>query len=943
MLDGKKMSPTKAEQNQIKSIIGNSYNRLYNQFNSEELSEVGNYKILKQIGEGSFGKVYLASHKPTHRKVVLKTSDKSDPNLVREVFYHRQFDFPYITKLYEVIVTETKVWMALEYCPGRELYEHLLMLQRIPLDECAKLFSQIVSAVHYAHSLNCVHRDLKLENILLDKKGNAKLTDFGFTRECVSKCSLETICGTTVYMAPELTQRKAYDGFKIDIWSLGIILYTMINGTMPFDEDDETKTKWKIVHGFPSFNDSFMSHDAKDLIGRLLAKCPTERPTMKQILSHPFLQPYGQIMLSKTEKIIKRQRAGITQFRSRSERKLLKRLRQSGFSTQSIKTSIQKRKCDSLSGLWLLLLEHERACERVDYPRRSRSVLSVKKVFDPQLSSQEATESQQPIRKQNAASSTEVRKSSLKKILSKNSDANDLRRSSVERRNQRQEQPLQQNTQELSLVEHKNKPIDRPGSTVSKQPSRQQLQQSLVHLVGTKTNDSNNSVSSSKDVGSSSNPSGSKKNGIFAKVTKFFKSKKQQYNNNSANNNNVNSHIGMECNNGSRQNSNSRKSHSTPTVDSTHPIDDTDYQDKKRSNRSESLNSLAKGSNQSTAKDQDTDTSPLKDVSPGDAGIELRAHSDQRLLKRLKSTTSSDISGQTSAGNYDVETVSNQNIQLTPHEGHRSLYFSRPRPVSGISELSNDTFNSEYSTDGNTSSLRIVDFSRPNFPHASTGEISSDFKSRGIYKHTLDKRDTSIMSSTSSISEKSSRTDSFYDITTASPPMIMDIRKTKKTAVADSVLPRFGAQHTLFPRQNRNSSRRGSIGRKTHNRGHNKHTSQPQSIIQEEGSLNSQEEKHNSNGIILSPRQSLVMEEDNDILNQGDEHTVPKRTVSISKPSMHYPFENSVALLEGQVNVGEARSRSSKFPASSEMSVPSLATEDDEALRIADQEDNYSD
>lgn len=160
---------SKLEQNNIKSIIGSSYNRLYSQFTSDELTEVGNYKILKQIGEGSFGKVYLALHRPTHRKVCLKTSDKNDPNIVREVFYHRQFDFPYITKLYEVIVTESKVWMALEYCPGKELYDHLLSLGRISLLECGELFAQISGAVYYAHSMHCVHRDLKLENILLDK------------------------------------------------------------------------------------------------------------------------------------------------------------------------------------------------------------------------------------------------------------------------------------------------------------------------------------------------------------------------------------------------------------------------------------------------------------------------------------------------------------------------------------------------------------------------------------------------------------------------------------------------------------------------------------------------------------------------------------------------------------------------------------------------------
>lgn len=158
---------TKAEQNNIRAIIGSSYNKLYSQFQSDDLTEVGNYKILDPIGEGSFGKVYLACHKLTHRKVVLKTSDKKDPNIVREVFYHRQFNYPHITRLYEVIVTENKVWMALEYCPGKELYDHLLKMKRIPINQCVELFSQICGAVYYTHSLNCVHRDLKLENILL--------------------------------------------------------------------------------------------------------------------------------------------------------------------------------------------------------------------------------------------------------------------------------------------------------------------------------------------------------------------------------------------------------------------------------------------------------------------------------------------------------------------------------------------------------------------------------------------------------------------------------------------------------------------------------------------------------------------------------------------------------------------------------------------------------
>lgn len=216
-------------------------------------------------------------------------------------------------------------------------------LGRISLLECGELFAQISGAVYYAHSMHCVHRDLKLENILLDKNGNAKLTDFGFTRECMTKTTLETVCGTTVYMAPELIERRTYDGFKIDIWSLGVILYTLITGYLPFDDDDEAKTKWKIVNEEPKYDAKVIPDDARDLISRLLAKNPGERPSLSQVLRHPFLQPYGSVVLDQTQKILCRQRSGGTQFKSKLERRLLKRLKQSGVDTQAIKQSILKK------------------------------------------------------------------------------------------------------------------------------------------------------------------------------------------------------------------------------------------------------------------------------------------------------------------------------------------------------------------------------------------------------------------------------------------------------------------------------------------------------------------------------------------------------------------------------------------------------------------------
>lgn len=365
---------TRASHNE-KARIAESYNQLYSQFCSDEVSEVGNYAIQRLIGEGAFGKVYLAVHKLTHTKVVLKTGAKSDPNLVREVFYHRQFKHPHITRLFEVIVAPERIWLVLEWCPGRELYDYVVRSGRISVDECARLFSQITSAVHYAHSLNCIHRDLKLENILLDKRRNAKLSDFGFTRECDQRTLLETVCGTTVYMAPELLKKEKYDGFKIDTWSLGVILYTMVYGQMPFDEEDEARTQIKIIEEEPIYNEG-IPVEAIVLMKKLLNKDPQQRPTTAEILMDPFLDVYGPHLLEQSSSLVK---SMLSQkyFYTKTERNLLKKLKSLGFDTHSLQKSVIDYKCDSLSGLWELLLEKEKKKEAKKYKTRSRSVLRI--------------------------------------------------------------------------------------------------------------------------------------------------------------------------------------------------------------------------------------------------------------------------------------------------------------------------------------------------------------------------------------------------------------------------------------------------------------------------------------------------------------------------------------------------------------------------------------
>ncbi|CAK4029282.1 serine threonine- kinase [Lecanosticta acicola] len=339
--------------------LANSYQSLLNEFNSADLTTVGNYQLGRLIGKGSFGKVYLAQHKLTNAsKVVLKSAKKDDANLAREIHHHRQFAHPHIARLYEVIVTESLVWLVLEYCPGDELYNHLLKHGRMSADKVQKIFTQLVGAVSYVHAKGCVHRDLKLENILLDKHENVKLVDFGFTREYSGPASyLQTWCGTICYSAPEMLKGEKYAGEKVDVWSLGIILFALLTGELPFDEDDDNKTKSRIIKEEPQYPEG-MPEQAKDLVQKLLSKRPLLRPSLGDILKHPWLGEYAPQL----QEILKVQQPA--PFSTHLEKDVLQRMRSAGVDIDMVIEHVLAQRCDSLAGWWALLLEKEQRKEK---------------------------------------------------------------------------------------------------------------------------------------------------------------------------------------------------------------------------------------------------------------------------------------------------------------------------------------------------------------------------------------------------------------------------------------------------------------------------------------------------------------------------------------------------------------------------------------------------
>ncbi|GAB7343995.1 hypothetical protein MBLNU457_1926t2 [Dothideomycetes sp. NU457] len=346
--------------------LASSYQELLDEFNSNDLRTVGNYTVGRLIGKGSFGKVYLATHKLTNgSKVVLKSAKKDDPNLAREIHHHRQFVHPHIARLYEVIVTENLVWLVLEYCPGDELYNHLLEHGRMEEGHVQKVFTQLLGAVSYVHLKGCVHRDLKLENILLDKHGNVKLVDFGFTREYSGSTSyLQTWCGTLCYSAPEMIKGEKYGGEKVDVWSLGIILYALLRGELPFDDDDDTVTKTRILKEDPIYPEDFPP-GAKELCQKLLSKRPLLRPSLADILRHTWLTEHAP----QQQETLKLQQP--PPFTTPLEQETLERMRSAGVDIDLVIEHVLGQRCDGLAGWWNLLLEKEE-CKAKRRERKKR-------------------------------------------------------------------------------------------------------------------------------------------------------------------------------------------------------------------------------------------------------------------------------------------------------------------------------------------------------------------------------------------------------------------------------------------------------------------------------------------------------------------------------------------------------------------------------------------
>uniref|UniRef100_A0A674D1P1 non-specific serine/threonine protein kinase n=1 Tax=Salmo trutta TaxID=8032 RepID=A0A674D1P1_SALTR len=328
--------------NEVTTRPGRSGSRCQNSIAScaDEQPHIGNYRLLKTIGKGNFAKVKLARHILTGREVAIKIIDKTqlNPTSLQKVKGKT-------LKLFEVIETEKTLYLVMEYASGGEVFDYLVAHGRMKEKEARAKFRQIVSAVQYCHQKNIVHRDLKAENLLLDADMNIKIADFGFSNEFTMGSKLDTFCGSPPYAAPELFQGKKYDGPEVDVWSLGVILYTLVSGSLPFDGQNLKELRERVLRGKYRIP-FYMSTDCENLLKRFLVLNPSKRGTLEQIMKDrwinagleenelkPFMEPEQDI----------------------TDQKRIDIMVEMGYTQEEVTESLTRMKYDEITATYLLL------------------------------------------------------------------------------------------------------------------------------------------------------------------------------------------------------------------------------------------------------------------------------------------------------------------------------------------------------------------------------------------------------------------------------------------------------------------------------------------------------------------------------------------------------------------------------------------------------------
>ncbi|KAJ8380928.1 hypothetical protein SKAU_G00017060 [Synaphobranchus kaupii] len=258
--------------------------------------KIGHYILGDTLGVGTFGKVKVGQHELTNHQVAVKILNRQKirsldvvGKIRREIQNLKLFRHPHIIKLYQVISTPTDIFMVMEYVSGGELFDYICKNGKLDEKESRRLFQQIISALDYCHRHMVVHRDLKPENVLLDAQMNAKIADFGLSNMMSDGEFLRTSCGSPNYAAPEVISGRLYAGPEVDIWSSGVILYALLCGTLPFD-DDHVPTLFKKICDGIFYTPQHLNPSVTSLLKHMLQVDPMKRATIKDIREDEWFQ-----------------------------------------------------------------------------------------------------------------------------------------------------------------------------------------------------------------------------------------------------------------------------------------------------------------------------------------------------------------------------------------------------------------------------------------------------------------------------------------------------------------------------------------------------------------------------------------------------------------------------------------------------------------------------
>ncbi|XP_014262523.1 5'-AMP-activated protein kinase catalytic subunit alpha-2 [Cimex lectularius] len=267
-----------------------------NQITPQPIVKIGHYILGQTLGVGTFGKVKIGEHQLTKHKVAVKILNRQKiksldvvGKIRREIQNLKLFRHPHIIKLYQVISTPTDIFMIMEYVSGGELFDYIVKHGKLKEYEARRFFQQIISGVDYCHRHMIVHRDLKPENLLLDHNLHVKIADFGLSNMMMDGEFLRTSCGSPNYAAPEVISGKLYAGPEVDIWSCGVILYALLCGTLPFDDEHVPTLFRKIKSGIFPIPDH-LNKSVVNLLCHMLQIDPMKRATIEDIKKHDWFQ-----------------------------------------------------------------------------------------------------------------------------------------------------------------------------------------------------------------------------------------------------------------------------------------------------------------------------------------------------------------------------------------------------------------------------------------------------------------------------------------------------------------------------------------------------------------------------------------------------------------------------------------------------------------------------